>query len=461
MLAPSTASPEHTATALSRRYGGVPQSYYRSSLYGYAVRGLSATQATRLAADPWVRTVYQDGTTRAAQSVVPWGLDRIDQRQLPLDNRPFTSRGGAGATVYLIDSGITPNQAEFGARARVGADFLGGSGVDCNGHGTHVSGTVGGKTHGVAKETALVALRVLGCDGLGRDSHVLDAVEWVTRNGTLPGVVSLGLTMDQAGVGAEAVRRLVDAEFTTVVAAGNDGADACGSGPGQVAEAITVAAVDRADTRLPSSNYGRCVDFFAPGGDIPSLGRNGQEVRMSGTSMATAHVAGIVAGYIARNQFAMPSDVRDALSRAAVGGAVRVPGDGSPNQMANVAYPMDPEVPTCRGGANTNDVAIPDNGTTVTSTIQVGGCPPTGAPGRVRVYLDHPDVGDLKIDLVDPFGRVYELEQVGGNDGSGTVRRIYSVSPAGGDRNGSWTLRITDLTRGDVGRLDQWVVSFG
>ncbi|GAA3055868.1 serine protease [Actinokineospora globicatena] len=461
VLAPSAAQPERTATTLTRRYGGVPQSYYRSTHYGYATRGLSAAQATRLAADPLVRTVYQDGTTRAAQSAVPWGLDRLDQRQLPLDNRPFSSRGGAGATAYLIDSGITLNQNEFGTRARVGADFLGGSGIDCNGHGTHVAGTVGGKTHGAAKETSLVALRVLGCDGLGRDSHVLDAVEWVTRNGTRPGVVAMSVTMDQAGLGDEAVRRSIDAEFTYVVAAGNDGADACGFGPGQTAEAITVAATDRTDTRLPSSNYGRCVDFFAPGGDIPSLGRNGQEVRLSGTSMAAAHVTGIVAGYLARNQFAMPSDVRNALSRAAVPGAVQAPGEGSPNQLANVAYPMDPEVPTCRGGANTTDVAIPDNGTAVTSTILVSGCPPTGAPGRVRVYLDHPDVSDLRIDLVDPLGRVFELEQIGGDDGSGAVRRIYSVSPPGGDRNGSWTLRVTDLARGDAGRLDQWVLSFG
>ncbi|GAA3005955.1 S8 family serine peptidase [Actinokineospora diospyrosa] len=461
VLNPSTAQPDRTAATLSRRYGGTPQSYYRSTLYGFSTRGLTASQATRLAADPLVRTVYQDGTARAAQAAVPWGLDRLDQRQLPLDNRPFASRGGAGATAYLIDSGITSNQAEFGTRARVGADFLGGTGVDCHGHGTHVAGVVGGKTHGAAKETALVALRVLGCDGLGRDSHVLDAVEWVTRNGTRPAVVTMSVTMDQAGAGDEAVRRSIDAEFTYVVAAGNDSADSCGFSPGRVSEAITVAATDRTDTRPAWSNYGRCVDFFAPGSDIPSLGRLGQEVRMSGTSVAAAHVAGIVAGYIARNPFAMPADVRVALSRAMVTGAVLSPGDGSPNQLANVAYPLDPEVPTCRGGANTTDVVIPDNGTTATSVIGVGGCPPTGAPGRVRVYLDHADVNDLRIDLVDPLGRVYELEQVGGTDPVGPLRKIYAISPPGGDRNGAWTLRVSDQVRTGTGRLDQWVLSFG
>ncbi|WP_104482361.1 S8 family serine peptidase [Actinokineospora auranticolor] len=450
---------ERTASTLSRRYGGKPKSFYRATLRGFTTQGLTATQANRLAEDPIVRTVYQDGTTRAASQ--PWGLDRIDQRALPLDYAPFYSRGGAGAVVYLIDSGITRNEAEFGTRASVGADFLGGDGTDCHGHGTHVAGTVGGKTYGVAKETALVALRVLNCQGQGADSQVLDAVEWVTRNGTHPGVAVLGLTMDQAEVGAEAVRRMVDAEFTTVVAAGNDGADACGFGPGRTEEAITVAATDRTDTRLPSSNYGRCVDFFAPGGQIPSLGRNGTEVVMSGTSMAAAHVAGIAAGYLARHPYAMPQDVRVALSRAVVSGAVVNPGAGSPNQQANVAWPMDSEVPTCEGGGNPNPVAIPDDGTSVISVITPGGCPPTGAPGRVRVYLDHPRVGDLAIDLIDPTGRVFPLETAGGDDGSGQVRRIYGVSPSGSDRNGPWTLRVADRRPGAVGRLDKWVVSFG
>ncbi|MBM7772865.1 subtilisin family serine protease [Actinokineospora baliensis] len=459
LLAPSAAQPDRTAATLSRRYGGTPQSYYRSTLYGFSTRGLTASQATRLAADPLVRTVYQDGTARAAQAAVPWGLDRLDQRQLPLDSRPFASRGGSGATAYLIDSGITPNQAEFGTRQRVGADFLGGSGIDCNGHGTHVAGVVGGKTHGVAKETALVALRVLGCDGLGRDSHVLDAVEWITRNGTRPGVVAMGVTMDQAGAGDEAVRRSIDAEFTYVVAAGNDGADACGFGPGRVSEAITVGATDRTDTRPAWSNHGRCLDFFAPGGEIPSLGRQGQEVKMSGTSMAAAHVVGIVAGHLARNPFALPDDVRTALSRAAVPGAVLSPGDGSQNQLANVAYPLDSEVPVCRATGNTTDVVIPDNGTAVTSAITLS-CPPTGALGRARVYLDHQDVNDLRIDLVDPRGRVYELEQVGGTDPSGAVRKTYTVPAPAGDHSGTWTLRVTDLVRTDTGRLDQWVLSF-
>ncbi|GLZ41467.1 S8 family serine peptidase [Actinokineospora sp. NBRC 105648] len=460
VLLNATTSVGGTAATLTRRYGGTVRSQYTATLRGFSVRGLSESQATRLAADPAVRTVFQDGT--AAAAATPWGLDRLDQRQLPLDSAPFSANSGtgAGATVYLIDSGIVRDTAEFGDRIRVGADLLGGNGLDCAGHGTAVASVVGGKVHGVAKEAALVGLRVLDCTGTGPDSAVLDAVEWVAHNGTHPGAVAMSVTMDQTGVGDEAVRALIDAEFPTVVAAGNAGADACGTSPARVAEAITVAATDRTDTRPAYSNYGRCVDFFAPGSGVPALRLGGGEVSPSGTSMAAAHVAGIVAGWLGRNPYSLPAAVQSALYRAAVPGAVRDPGTGSPNQLANVAYPMSSELPVCGPTGNPTDVVIPDNGTTVTSTIGLS-CPQTGAPGQVRVYLAHPRVGDLRIDLVSPTGVLYPLEQVGGDDGSGAVRRTYSVPNPSGWVNGTWTLRLSDGKRGAAGLLDKWVIGFG
>ncbi|WP_018682019.1 S8 family serine peptidase [Actinokineospora enzanensis] len=458
----ATADIQRTAATLSRRYGGTARSYYQTTVHGYSARGLSDYQARRLATDSSVRAVYQDGTARASGvsssgtvEPVPWGLDRLDQRSLPLDNRPFNSRGGAAATVYLVDTGISRNQAEFGDRARVGADFVGGDGSDCHGHGTQVAGIVGGAAHGVAREIRLVALRALDCRGQGPDSAVLDALEWVNRNGTHPGVILLGLAMDQSPLADQAVRKLVDAEYPTVIPAGDNATDSCGAG--RVAESLTIAATDRTDTRLATSNRGPCVTYFAPGGEIPTIGRDGRESRLSGTAPAAAHTAGVVAGYLGTHPYAMPADVRSALARAAVPGAVTDPGTSTPNSMVNVAYPLDPEVPTCRGGGNPGGRSIPTDGTPATSTIAVSGCPPTGAPAHIRVYVDHPRVSDLRLELVDPVGRVSPLP---GGTGSGPVRLMSAVSLPGGDRNGIWTLRVTDTGTAGPGRLDQWVLSF-
>ncbi|MFC3491733.1 S8 family peptidase [Glycomyces rhizosphaerae] len=301
---------------------------------------MSASEAERLAADPAVAYVEQNQTIQieATQDDPPsWGLDRIDQSGLPLDTAYTYPNAGEGVTAYIIDTGIWASTADFSGRTGTGFSAIlpGLQGLDCNGHGTHVAGTVGGTTYGVAKEVTLVPVQVLNCAGSGTTAGVIDGVNWVTENAVKPAVANMSLGGGVSDALDAAIAASIDSGVTYAVAAGNETADACGVSPARTPEAITVAASTEADARADFSNFGDCVDIFAPGEDITSTYLLGTPMALSGTSMASPHVAGAAAVYLSAHPDASPAEVADALTGAATSGAISDV-QGSPNLLLHV-----------------------------------------------------------------------------------------------------------------------------
>ncbi|BCJ43091.1 serine protease [Actinoplanes ianthinogenes] len=328
--------------ALTAVYGGEVLENYQATVSGFHAR-MSAEQAARLAADPAVRYVEQDAviTSASVQPNVTWGLDRIDQRTRTLDKK-YSYRSAKDVTAYVIDTGVRVSHKEFGGRATNGWDFVDGDKTanDCNGHGTHVAGSIGGSTYGVAKDVKIVAVKVLDCDGSGSYSDFIAGIDWVTKNAKLPAVanMSIGGPVDKAL--DDAINRSIAKGVTYAIAAGNDNKNACKFSPADTANAITVGAVDSGDRRASFSNYGTCVDIFAPGVDIKSAGKNSNTATatMSGTSMASPHVAGAAALVLGAHPDWTPQQVRDDLVGHAGSGLVRNPGAGSPNKVLYTGY---------------------------------------------------------------------------------------------------------------------------
>jgi subtilisin family serine protease len=325
-----------------RRYGAEVKDVYRHALKGY-VATFKGTGAADVARDPRVdfveldRAVSVHGTQTLAENL-PWGLDRIDQANLPLSKTFQYTATGNNVTAYIIDTGIRYDHKEVAGRAAKGFDAFHGDGGDCDGHGTHVAGTVGGTTSGVAKEVKLVSVRVLDCNGSGSWSGVISGIEWVTTNHTTDKAVA---NMSLGGPASSAVDLAVSNSIldgvTYVVAAGNGnqggvGQDACKYSPARVAAALTIGATDITDTKSGWSNYGKCVDGFAPGVGIVSadFGSDTARISMSGTSMAAPHTAGAVALYL---QTGLPMNV-DTIRSNLFGSAsakVRSAGKGTMN----------------------------------------------------------------------------------------------------------------------------------
>ncbi|MFE6334548.1 S8 family serine peptidase [Streptomyces sp. NPDC057798] len=464
-LKPQARAASAEGRALAKKYGADIERTYTKALNGYAVDA-SAAEAKKFAADPAVASVVQNRTfsiTATQPNPPSWGLDRVDQRNLPLNSSyTYPDTAGQGVTAYVIDTGVRITHSDFGGRASYGYDAVDNDNTaqDGHGHGTHVAGTVAGTAYGVAKKARVVGVRVLNNSGSGTTAQVVAGIDWVARNAVKPAVANMSL-----GGGADtaidtAVRNAIASGVTFAVAAGNESTNASTRSPARVTEAITVGATTSSDARASYSNYGTVLDLFAPGSSITSAWSTSDTATstISGTSMATPHVAGAAALHLAANPAATPAQVASALTTAATPNVVTSPGTGSPNRLLYVGGgTTNPPGPRFE---NTGDYAISDNAT-VESPVTVSGVS-GNAPSAlaVPVTIVHTYIGDLQVQLIAPDGTAYTLKAYGTGGSADNINTTYTVNASSEAANGTWKLRVSDNANYDTGRIDAWALQF-
>ncbi|MEV6239159.1 S8 family serine peptidase [Lentzea sp. NPDC051838] len=439
---------------LAGKYGGKIGFTYRAAFKGFSAT-MSKQQAKRLAADPAVAYVEQDRTVQVLTDQLnppSWGLDRVDQADLPLNNKYSYSTDASNVTAYVIDTGINYNHSDFGGRATFGFDAFtdGQNGKDCQGHGTHVSGTVGGATFGVAKNVKLKAVRVLNCAGGGSVSTEAAGVDWVTANAVLPAVANMSLYTGTANepsrVLDDAVGASIRAGVTYVVAAGNFNDDSCKYSPQRVRETINVMATARTDARASFSSFGTCSDLFAPGESIVSASYNNNtgSATMSGTSMASPHVAGAAALYLADNPSKTPAEVHAAIVGSATPNKVTNPGANSANLLLRTNSGGVPGVSVTNPGAQTTAL----NGSVSLQLSASGGTAPytwsaTGLPTGLSISSSGLITGTAS--TAGTYNVTATATATAGGSGSASFTWTVGAASCGTQTNGT-DVAIPDLS---------------
>ena len=327
-----------SARSLAADLNVTPRHVYTAALHGFSAT-LSAAQLTALQHNPAVTRIEQNAKVHldGTQSGATWGIDRIDQPTLPLSGSYSWNADGTGATAYIIDTGIDAGHPDFTGRAQIAFDATGGNGVDCNGHGTHVAGTIGGATWGVAKNVALRGVRVLDCGGSGTWEAVIAGMDWVTANHAPSAVANMSLGGGFNQSVNDAATRMADSGVFTGIAAGNSSTDACSFSPASAANVTTVAASDSGDNHAFFSNYGPCVEVYGPGVDITSSWMGGGTNTISGTSMATPHVVGIGALYKSSQGDVASATLNAWMQSAASPNVINGVPAGTPNLLVQTA----------------------------------------------------------------------------------------------------------------------------
>ncbi|WP_246001429.1 S8 family peptidase [Allorhizocola rhizosphaerae] len=461
--APATEDPSSYIVVLDRgvttaHMPGKVERTFTHALHGYEVT-MTPSAARRLAAQPGIASVEPNLTVHigplATQPNPPsWGLDRIDQRNLPLDKSYTAPNNASNVHAYILSTGIRTTHTDFGGRAIHGRDTVDNDNdaTDCHGHGTFMAGVVGGANHGVAKGVNLVAMRILNCQGSATYAQVIAGVDWVTANARRPAVAFLPVGGGANNAVDTAVRNSIASGVSYVLSSGSG--DSCTSSPGRVTEGITVDGSNASDAVMPSSASGSCIDLFAPGMSITSTWwtTDAATNTISGGSPAGAHAAGVAALIVSANPTWTAAQVHARIVADATPGVLTSVPPGAPNRLLYVKNGA------CDGTQNVN-VNIPDHpGAAVFSDVVIGCAGVAQAASRVEVHIVHTFVGDLTVDLVAPDGSVYRLHnRTGGSVDN--IHQTYVVNLSAEARLGTWRLRAQDHAGSDVGYIDSWTVT--